>query len=118
METKDIIESYFACVNSGRWDDYLDLFADDVVVDEQLLGHIEGKAALAQGIEGLRSNPDFRNFPKEIVVEGDRAMATWNIQSPMPDGSKLDLLGANFYKIKNGKIVYFSNYHDTAPFNS
>ena len=116
MDTRQVVETYFECVNAGRWDDYLDLFADDIVMDEQLLGHIEGRDALAKGIEGLRDNPDFRNFPKEIVVEGDRAMAAWNIQSPMPDGGKLDLKGVNYYKVADGKIVYFANYHDTAPF--
>jgi ketosteroid isomerase-like protein len=116
MNTKQIVESYFEFVNSGRWDDYLNLFADNIIMDEQLLGHIEGKEALTKGIEGLRGNPDFRNYPKEIVVDGDKAMVCWNIQSPLPDGSKLDLKGANFYRIKDGKIAYFANFHDTAPF--
>lgn len=117
MSAKEVVIKYFECVNSGRWDDYLDLFADDIVMEEQLLGHIEGKEALAKGIEGLRDNPDFRNFPLEIVAEDDKVMATWNIKSPKPDGSTLDLKGANFYKIKDGKIVYFANFHDTAVFN-
>jgi ketosteroid isomerase-like protein len=116
MTTREVIDKYFECVNAGRWDDYLNLFADDIVMDEQLLGRIEGKAALAEGIEGLRGNPDFRNFPKEILVEGDRAMAIWNIQSPNPDGTMLDLKGVNYYKVKADKIIYFANYHDTAPF--
>ena len=118
MTTREVIDSYFKCVNAGKWDDYLDLFDDNVVVDEQLLGHLEGKKALAEGIEGLRGNPDFHNYPRKIVVEGDEAMACWNIQSPMPDGSKLDLKGANYYKVANGKIVYFSNFHDTMPFQA
>lgn len=116
MTVKECVVNYFEYVNAGKWDDYLDLFADDIVMDEQLLGHVEGKEALAKGIEGLRDNPDFRNYPLEIVVEGDKAMACWNIQSPLPDGKKLDVKGANYYKIKDGKIVYFANFHDTAPF--
>ena len=111
-----MVENYFEYVNSGRWDDYLDLFADDIIMDEQILGHIEGREALAKGIEGLRGNTAFRNYPKEFVVEGDKAMVSWNIQSPLPDGTSLDLKGANFYKVKGGKIVYFANFHDTAPF--
>jgi hypothetical protein len=45
-------------------------------------------------------------------------MVCWNIQSHLPDGTKLDLKGANFYRVKDGKIVYFSNFHDTMPFKS
>jgi ketosteroid isomerase-like protein len=118
VSTRDIINQYFEYVNSGRWDEYLSLFADDIVMDEQILGHVEGISQLRAGIEGLRNNPDFRNHPREIVVEGDRAMVVWHIVAPQPDGSKLELDGANFYRIRNGKIVYFSNYHDTAPFKA
>lgn len=117
MSTREIVDEYFACVNSGRWDDYIELFADDIIMDEQILGHIEGKESLAKGIEGLRNNPDFRNFPKEIVVDSDKAMAIWNIISPNPDGSTLNLKGVNYFKIKDNKIAYFANFHDTAPFN-
>jgi hypothetical protein len=116
MTTKEVVEKYFECVNSGRWDDYVSLFDDDAIMEEQLLGHIEGKANVAKGIEGLRNNKEFRNFPLQIIVEGENAVALWNIQSPLPSGKKLDLKGANYYKIKNGKIVYFANFHDTKPF--
>jgi ketosteroid isomerase-like protein len=116
VDTREIVTRYFEYVNSGRWDDYLTLFADDVVMDEQLLGHLEGVDQVRKGIEGLRGNPDFRNRPSEIVVEGDRAMARWHISSPLPNGKQLELDGANFYRIKDGKIVYFANFHDTAPF--
>jgi len=37
VSTRDTIDRYFEYVNSGRWDDYLALFADDVVMDEQIL---------------------------------------------------------------------------------
>jgi hypothetical protein len=53
MDTRTVVENYFECVNSGIWVDYLNLLADDIIMDEQLLGHIEGKEALAKGIEGL-----------------------------------------------------------------
>ena len=116
MNTRQIVETYFEYVNSGRWDDYLTLFADDVVMEEQLLGRVEGIEAVGKGIEGLRAQPDFRNRPKEIVVEGDRAMAIWHITAPQPDGKVLEVDGVNFFRIEDGKIAYFANYHDTAPF--
>jgi len=84
-------------------------------MDEQLLGHIEGKAALSKGIEGLRNNPDFHNVPLEMVIEGNRAMVVCHLTTPYGK-KKVDIKLANYYKIKNGKIIYFANFHDTAPF--
>jgi ketosteroid isomerase-like protein len=116
MTTKEVVTQYFENVNAGKWDDYVALFDENAVMEEQLMGHIEGREAIAKSIEGLRSNKDFRNFPLEIVVEGEKAVALWNIQSPMPNGKKLDLKGANFFTVKDGKIVRFANFHDTSVF--
>jgi ketosteroid isomerase-like protein len=116
MNTREIVTKYFEYVNAGRWDDYLKLFDDKVVMDEQLMGHLEGIEAVKQGIESLRNAPKFQNHPLEIVVEGDRAMAIWHLETTAPGGVSIDAKGANYYKIANGKIVVFQNYHDTAPF--
>ncbi|HCJ67173.1 MAG TPA: nuclear transport factor 2 family protein [Elusimicrobia bacterium] len=115
MTTKEIVDKYFECVNKGDWDGWLELFDDKVVMDEQMLGHIEGRKDLAKGIEGLRSNKDFHNYPQEIVIEGERAVVICHLTTPFHN-NKIDIRVANFYKIKNGKIVYFANFHDTAPF--
>lgn len=118
MDNHEIISNYFNYVNTGQWDKYLGLFDNNVVMDEQLMGHIEGIDHLRQGVEGLKNSPKFQNHPIDIVVEGDKAMATWHIEAVAPDGSPIDAKGANFYRIKNGKIVYFSNFHDTVPFRA
>ncbi|MCX5697906.1 MAG: nuclear transport factor 2 family protein, partial [Candidatus Omnitrophica bacterium] len=114
--TKEIANKYFEYVNKGEWDSWLGLFADDVIMDEQVLGRIKGKGALSKAIEGLRGNPDFHNFPKEFVVEGDQAVVTCNVKTTLPGDKKIDIRVANYYKIKDGKIAYFANFHDTAPF--
>ena len=115
MDTREVVTKYFEYVNAHQWDDYLTLFDDHVVMDEQILGHLEGIESVRKGIEGLRNAPLFQNHPLEMVVEGNRAMVIWHIEAPGPNGW-LDLKGANVFEIKNGKIVRFANYHDTAPF--
>jgi ketosteroid isomerase-like protein len=115
MNTREVVTKYFEYVNAGKWDDYLTLFDDHVVMDEQLMGHLEGIEAVRHGIEALRNAPKFQNHPLEMVVEGDKAMAVWHIEAIGPTGP-IDAKGANYYEIKNGKIVRFANYHDTAPF--
>ena len=116
MNTREIVTKYFEYVNAGKWDDYLDLFDENVVMDEQLMGHMEGKATLAHGIEALKNSPKFQNHPQEMVVEGDEAMVIWHIETVGPKGEPIDAKGVNYFKVANGKIAYFSNYHDTAPF--
>jgi ketosteroid isomerase-like protein len=116
MDTREVVTKYFEYVNAGRWDDYLSLFDDNVVMDEQLMGHLEGIEAVRHGIEALRQAPKFQNHPLEMVVEGDRAMVIWHIETVGPGGVPIDAKGVNYYRIANGKIVTFQNYHDTAPF--
>jgi ketosteroid isomerase-like protein len=116
MKARELVERYFEYVNAGRWDDYLGLFADDVVMDEQLSGHIEGIEALAKGIEGLRTSTFFKNHPLKIVAEQNLAMATWRIETVGPNGERIEAKGANYFEIENGKIKYFANFHDTVPF--
>lgn len=116
METRELITKYFDYVNSGQWDNYLGLFADDVIMDEQLSGHLEGKKAVAAGIEGLRHAVKFENHLLDMVVEGDRAMARWHIIAIPAPGINIEAFGVNYFEIKNGKIARFANYHDTAPF--
>jgi len=116
MDTRTVVEHYFQYVNTGQWDEWLALFDTNVVMDEQLLGRVVGADALAQGIEGLRDDTNFKNYPQRFVVEGNRAMVQWNIKSIKADGSPLDVEGVNYFEIEDGKIKYFANFHDTVPF--
>ncbi len=116
MTSRELVERYFEYVNSGQWDDYLSLFADDVVMDEQLTGHLEGIDAVAAGVEGLRTAKFFKNHPITIVAEENVAMATWRLETLGPNDERIEVKGANYYEIRDGKIKYFANFHDTAPF--
>jgi ketosteroid isomerase-like protein len=116
MDTREVITKYFKYVNAGEWDKYLDLYADNVIMDEQLMGHMEGKQAVAEGIENLKNAPKFENHLLDMVVEGDRAMARWHISTVPAPGINIEVDGVNYFEIKGGKIVHFANYHDTAPF--
>jgi ketosteroid isomerase-like protein len=116
MDTRQVVTKYFEYVNTARWDDWLALFDENIVMDEQLGGHIEGIAALSKSIEGLRTSPKFKNHPVKMVVEGNRAMVVWHIETAGPKGERIEADGANYYEVKNGKIKYFANYHDSKPF--
>jgi ketosteroid isomerase-like protein len=114
---RQTVLKYFEYVNAGAWEDYLQLFADDVVMDEQLAGHLVGIDEVRKGIAGLRTAPHFQNSLVDMVVEGEIAMARWHIDADFGEGRLVDARGVNYFRIVSGKIVYFANYHDTRPFD-
>lgn len=117
MNTRDLIKKYFDSVNEGDWDTWLDLFDENVIMDEQLAGHLEGASTLRGAVGALKKGySKFHNTPLEVVVEGTRAMVMWHIEAANTKGVPIDAKGVNFFKTKNGKIVYMANFHDTVPF--
>jgi len=117
MDTREVVTKYFDSVNKGDWDTWLTLFDDNVVMDEQLAGHVEGIDILRGAVGALKKGySKFQNTPLEVVVEGDRAMIVWQIDAANAAGVPITAKGANFFIVKNGKIVYMANFHDTVPF--
>ena len=53
MTSQEIIEKYFEYANAGKWDAWCDLFSEDMVYEEQLAGHIEGRETLRPMMAGF-----------------------------------------------------------------
>ncbi|MEJ6479809.1 nuclear transport factor 2 family protein [Nostoc punctiforme UO1] len=118
MNTRQVIEQYYETVNVGDWNTWLTLFDDHIVIDEQLAGHIEGIESLRQGVDGLQKGySKFQNIPKHIVVDGNQACAVSRIQAANASGVPIEANVANYFRLDNGRIVYFQNFHDTRPFD-
>jgi ketosteroid isomerase-like protein len=120
MTTREIIDTYYRLANQGEWSAWCDLFDDDVVMDEQLAGHIEGLSVLRGMMDGMdRAYARFQNVPRHIVVDGDEAAVVSHISalsSKAPD-RPIEADVANYFRIANGKIAYMSNHHDSRPFD-
>lgn len=117
MSTTDVILKYYANVNAGRWDDWLTLFADDLVMDEQLMGHVEGIGALTDVAHSLKTGfKKFLMFPIHVVVDGTDAAVIWRFEAETAKGAAINANGANFFRVEGDKITYMSNFHDTKPF--
>lgn len=117
MSTTEVILKYYANVNAGDWDTWLTLFDENLVMDEQLMGHVEGLGALADVAHSLKTGfKKFLMFPQHVVVEGNEAAVIWRFEAETAKGAAINANGANFFRVANGKISYMSNFHDTKPF--
>jgi ketosteroid isomerase-like protein len=125
MTTREVIDRYYDCVNRGAWEEWLALFSDDVVTDEQLALHLASIGSLRDAIGGITSGYRvFRMYPQRIVVEGDAACVVWRCEAQnahgvpiaYPNDANRQVIGANYFQVQNGKIVYVRSIHDSLPF--
>lgn len=124
--TREIIEAYYQAVNAGDWETWLTLFSEDVVGDEQLAGHFEGIDTLRGAVEAIRKGySKFLMHPQRVVIEGETACVVWRCEAanargvpiayPPPEESR-PVIGANYFEVRGGKIVYMRTIHDSKPF--
>jgi ketosteroid isomerase-like protein len=115
--TSVLVDTYYESVNRGDWDTWLSLFADDVVIDEQLAGHIEGIGIMRGAISGMKKGyAKFQNIPSHIVIDGDQACVISHISAANASGVPIEANVANYFRLEQGKIKYMANFHDTVPF--
>ena len=118
MTTEEVIDKYYDNANAGNWDAWCDLFSDDMVMDEQLAGRIEGQTRLRQMMGGMKTTYfRFQNTPGRILVDGNEAAAVSHISAASAAGVPIEAKVMNYFKLENGKIVYMANFHDTRPFD-
>ena len=117
MTPREAIDAYYRLANAGDWDKWCDLFTDDMVMDEQLAGHIAGLAVLRPMMGGMKKMYSrFQNVPKHIVVSGDEGAVVSHISAASPKGDKIEANVMNYFRFKNGRIAYMANFHDSVPF--
>jgi ketosteroid isomerase-like protein len=119
MSTTDTIRKYYEHANAGEWGAWCDLFADDMVMDEQLAGHIEGLATLRpmmDGMDGVYSV--FQNVPKHVVVDGEQAAVLSHISARAAQypNEPIECDVMNYFRVLDGRITYMQNVHDSQPF--
>jgi ketosteroid isomerase-like protein len=117
MGTKETVDRYYELANAGDWDAWCDLFADDLVMDEQLAGHVEGIAPLREMMRGFPETfAEFANKPVHTVIEGPQAAVISTITARTHSGANIEAGVCNYFRIEDGRITYMANYHDSAPF--
>lgn len=118
MDPRETLELYYQYANSGQWMKWCDLFADDMVMDEQLAGHIEGGATLREMMQGgLGGYTEFQNQPKTLFVSGNEGAVVSHITGKTHLGEEIQCGVMNYFRFNDeGKIVYLANFHDSVPF--
>jgi ketosteroid isomerase-like protein len=115
--TREVVNKYYEAVNKGDWDTWLTLFDQNVVVDEQLAGHVEGTGILGGAIGAMKKGYSrFQNKPAYMVIDGDQACVVSHISAANASGVPIEANVANYFRLENGKIKYMANFHDTVPF--
>lgn len=117
MSNREILEAYYKYANAGDWDKWCDLFTDDMIMDEQLAGHIEGLATLRPMMGGMKvAYSKFQNIPKHILIDGDQGAVVSHISAANAAGVPIEADVMNYFKFRDGKISYMANFHDSKPF--
>lgn len=117
MTPQECIDAYYRTANAGEWDQWCDLFTDDMVMDEQLAGHIETLAKLRPMMGGMSTAySKFQNVPKHIIVSGDEGAVVSHISAANAKGVPIEANVMNYFKFRDGKICYMANFHDSKPF--
>lgn len=123
MDTREVINKYYEYLNDGfakgDLDAWVRIFADDFVMDEQLAGRVEGVEPMAVLAEKMKEGyTKWVMHVRKVLVEGDAAFVLWEVEATTTNGVDINTKGANYYRVKNDKVVYLSNYHDSVPFNT
>lgn len=118
MDLHDTINRYYDAVNAGDWEGWLALFDENILMDEQLAGRVEGIARLRELVGGLNTAYSrFQNQPRFIVlVDRVRACVVSHISAVSASGVPIEAEVANVFCIEGGRITYMANFHDRAPF--
>lgn len=118
MDTKTIITKYYEFANANDWDSWCNLFAENMKMDEQLAGHIEGRTALRNLMKGMpETYAKFHNAPEKIIVSGEEAAVVSHISAvAKSNGASIQAEVMNYFRTNDSKIQYMSNYHDSRPF--
>jgi ketosteroid isomerase-like protein len=115
--TRQVIDRYYETANAGDWDAWCDLFTDDMIMDEQLAGHIEGLATLRPMMAGMgKAYSTFQNVPRHILIDGDEAAVVSHISAANAAGVPIEAEVMNYFRLDGGKIAYMANFHDSQPF--
>ena len=109
--TAEDLAATFDAFNRHDVEGVMRLFADDCVFytvagPEPHGRKIEGAAAVAKAFEAVcTAMPDARWDHRDHFVHGDRAVSEWTFSGTGADGVRIELEGADLFRLRGGEIV-------------
>ena len=122
-----VVQDAYAAFARGDMQALLGCFADDIVWNAvygtgphvPTSGERRGKAAVAEFFKQVAANVNFSAFePKEFVAEGDKVVALGHYTATTPVGKSFDADFAMVFTLRNGKVVRFQEFSDSAGINA
>lgn len=123
MNTRAIIEAYYAAFNAGDADGMLALVSDDVAHHVNQGDTRRGKAAFAEFCAhmGVSYREELRDIVILVSDDGSRAAAEFTVHGeylqtdpglPEAKGQRYDLPAGTFFSLKDGRITRITTYYN------
>jgi ketosteroid isomerase-like protein len=125
-ENTAIVQDMYAAFGRGDIDALLAGCADDIVwqgvygtgPQVPFSGERRGKAAVAEFFKLVGENEQFSNFePQQFVATGDTVVALGHYTATTPVGKQFDGDWAMVFHLRDGKVVEFKEFCDSAGIN-
>ena len=128
-EIKQLKARYFRLMDQGRWDEFRELFCEEVEQSARLspeetpagsLGRDTVVAHIRDSLAGMRS-VHHGHMPEIEILAPDRATAIWALYDHCTQGDETIFFGAGFYRDdyvkREGHWLIQATHLDAAPFS-
>lgn len=120
MDAEEVVRRVYTAFSSGDQATLMGLLAEDIdwYESEGLPwgGFKKGLPTVAQEVFGPTAQmlPDINIVPESVYPSGDTIAVVHRYKA---DSAGLDLVGAGFWDVANGKVVRYRQFVDTVEFN-
>jgi ketosteroid isomerase-like protein len=122
-----VIQEAYAAFGRGDVAAILERIDDNVVwngvygtnASVPMSGERRGKAAVGEFFKQVAQHVKFSTFePKEFVASGDKVVTLGHYTGSTPTGGSFDSDFAMVFTVRNGKVVGFQEFSDSAAINA
>ncbi len=105
MTTSERVRAYFAAANAERWDEVIEAFHEDAVLEVPAQQAKQGRAQIRRFYEAVpRLFPEHYDDPVLVLAEGDDAVATIEFTGVTPEGRRAHFWAADRFRFEAGRI--------------